>query len=109
MFSDSDALVLSLAQRRRQRYQQWEAAVEREVEARGGKYRVLILDIGCGSRVRSISDEASCVHADINAISSRFGAEPAATLVRINPAAEYTSSVAGSIVTIEGGAEEVIA
>ena len=109
MFGDSDALVLSLAQRRRQRYQEWEAAVEREVESRAGAYRVLVLEIGCGSRVRSISDEAMCVHDDINAISARFGAAPAATLLRINPAPDCPSSAVGSIIHIQGGAEEVSA
>jgi NAD-dependent SIR2 family protein deacetylase len=107
MFGDSDALVLALAQRRRQRYQDWEAAVEREVSARLGAYRVLVLELGCGTRVRSISDEAQCVHDDINAISARFGADPAATLVRINPSADSPSSVIGSVVCIQGGAEEV--
>ena len=107
MFGDSDAFVLALAQRRRQRYQEWEAAVEREVESRSGAYRVLVLDIGCGARVRSISDVAQCVHDDINAISARCGAAPAATLVKINPAADCLSSVDGSAVCIQGGAEEV--
>jgi hypothetical protein len=107
MFGDSDALVLSLAQRRRQRYQEWEAAVEQQVERREGAYRVVVLEIGCGARVPSISDEAMCVHRDINAISSRFGAAPAATLVRINPAADCPSHVQGSVVGIQGGAQEV--
>jgi hypothetical protein len=109
MFGDSDALVLSLAQRRRQRYQEWEAAVECQVACRAGAYSVVVLEVGCGARVRSISDEAQCVHDDINAISSRLGAAPAATLVRINPAAECPSSVDGSIVQLQGRAEEVTA
>jgi hypothetical protein len=109
MFGDSDALVLSLAARRRQRYQEWEAAVERQVESRAGDFRVLVMELGCGSRVRSISDEALCVYGDINAISARCGAAPAATLLRINPAADCFSSVHGSIVQIQGGAEEVTA
>ena len=70
-------------------------------------FRVLILDIGCGARVRCISDEALCVHDDINAISARHGASPAATLVRINPDASCLSSVNGSVVNIQGGAEAV--
>jgi hypothetical protein len=107
MFGDSDALVLSLAQRRRQRYQEWEAAVEHQVERREGAYRVVVLEIGCGTRVPSISNEALCVHRDINAISSRFGATPAATLIRINPAANCPSHVEGSVVGIQGGAQEV--
>jgi hypothetical protein len=107
MFGDSDALVLSLAQRRRERYQEWEAAVEQQVERREGAYRVVVLEIGCGARVPSISNEAMCVHRDINAISSRFGAAPAATLVRINPAPDCPSHVDGSVVGIQGGAQEV--
>ena len=107
MFGDSDALVLSLAQRRRQRYQEWEAAVEHQVESREGAYRVVVLEIGCGARVPSISNEALCVYHDINTISSRFGAVPAATLIRVNPAADYPSYVDGSVVSIQGGAEEV--
>lgn len=107
MFGDSDALVLSLAQRRRQRYQEWEAAVERQVEQCAGAFRVVILEIGCGMRVRSISDEAQCVHDDINAICRRLGAAPAATLVRVNPDAGCASSVDGSVVSIRGGAEQV--
>ncbi len=82
--------------------------MEREVEQRAGAYRVLVLDMGCGTRVRSVSDEARCVHDDINAISSRFGAAPAATLVRINPDDSCVSGVDGSVVSIRGGAEEVI-
>jgi hypothetical protein len=107
MFGDSDALVLSLAQRRRQRYQEWEAAVERQVEWCAGAFRVVILEMGCGTRVRSISDEAQCVHDDINAICRRLGAAPAATLVRVNPDAGCASSVDGSVVSIRGGAEQV--
>ena len=77
------------------------------MESRAGGFRVLILDIGCGARVRCISDEARCVHDDINAISARHGASPAATLVRINPDTSCPSSVDGSVVNIQGGAEQV--
>ena len=107
MFGDADALVLSLAQRRRQRYQEWEAAVEAQVESLAGAFRVVVLEVGCGTRVRSISDEAQCVHDDINAISSRQGVAPAATLIRVNPAADCPSRVDGSIVQLQGRAEEV--
>eukprot|EP00933_Yihiella_yeosuensis_P044375 TRINITY_DN39481_c0_g1_i2.p1 TRINITY_DN39481_c0_g1~~TRINITY_DN39481_c0_g1_i2.p1 ORF type:complete len:117 (+),score=32.71 TRINITY_DN39481_c0_g1_i2:239-589(+) len=58
-------------------YQQWEDQMEEEAVSSDGK--LVILELGCGTRVKSIRQECECVYKD----AADRGAS--VTLVRVNP------------------------
>eukprot|EP00755_Sulcionema_specki_P026594 Sspe_Gene.85995::Locus_56731_Transcript_1_1_Confidence_1.000_Length_1137::g.85995::m.85995 len=87
MFEDSECIIESSMG---EEYQKWEDGMEVTVEKlwREGRGSVVVMEVGCGTRVKSVRLEAEAVVSDVL---ERCGFEkddsrqPPATLIRVNP------------------------
>lgn len=77
MFGDEDAALQRSLKQGAEAYQRWEDGMEAELASSGGK--LVILELGCGTRVQSIRQECEMVFRDAAAKGA------CVTLVRINP------------------------
>jgi len=84
MFHDTDDNVLRGINIQRERYQTWEALVEEEVATKNMK--LVILELGCGTKVPAVREESEEVLLDTaKRITSHAGSTGSVCLIRINP------------------------
>lgn len=79
MFGDLDAAQLARYEKVARLYQQWEDAAEGAVARSAGRSSLVVLELGCGTRVPSVRLECEAVCRDTT---NRGGS---ALLVRVNP------------------------
>ena len=92
MFGDDDPALLRRLTASADAYQAWEEGMEVAL-ASDSRARLVILELGCGTRVPSVREEAQCVLRDAVARGGR------ATLIRINPDEPAGDESAGGIPT----------
>ena len=84
MFHDTDVNVLREINSQRERYQAWEALVEEEVAK--NNMNLVILELGCGTKVPAVREESEEVLLDTaKKIKSHKGSTGTVCLIRINP------------------------
>jgi len=84
MFHDTDVNVLREINSQRERYQAWEALVEEEVAK--NNMNLVILELGCGTKVPAVREESEEVLLDTaKKINSHEGSKGSVCLIRINP------------------------
>ena len=94
MFHDTDDNVLRGINIQRERYQTWEALVEEEVATKN--MNLVILELGCGTKVPAVREESEEVLLDTaKKIKSHEGSKGSVCLIRINPK--------DADITVEGG------
>ena len=84
MFHDTDDNVLRGINIQRERYQAWEALIEEEVAT--NNMNLVILELGCGTKVPAVREESEEVLLDTaKKIKSHKGSRGSVCLIRINP------------------------
>jgi len=84
MFHDTDDNVLRGINNQRERYQAWEAHVEEEVATKN--MNMVILELGCGTKVPAVREESEEVLLDTaKKIKLQEGCTGSVCLIRINP------------------------
>lgn len=83
MFHDTDDNVLRGINSQRERYQAWEALVEEEVVSKN--MNLVILELGCGTKVPAVREESMEVLLDTAKKKSHEGSKGSVCLIRINP------------------------
>jgi len=82
MFNDTDANILRPISKQRERYQEWEAKMEDEVQ--NGK-KLVIIEIGAGAAVTAVRDEGEEVFKDCTERLRKNESDGEVTFIRINP------------------------
>jgi len=87
MFHDTDENILRSISVERDRYQAWEATVEKDIETSGKRF--VVLELGCGPTVPAVREESEEVVSDCGKIiqsdKSRSVKSGSVSFIRINP------------------------